>query len=338
MHTIDGISEKQILVTGGTGFVGAYIIQQLIHKGYKVRALRRSSSQLPAYVPATVFEKVEWVEGDVLDLVSLDDAMEGIDTIIHAAAIVSFVSSDKDAMFKVNVEGTANVVNVALEKNIQRLVHISSVAALGRTESDETVTEKKQWNSSSMNTAYAITKYKAEMEVWRGIGEGLAGVILNPSVVLGYGDWNRSSSAIFKSIYNGFPWYTKGINGFVYVNDVAAAAVALMEASLSGERFIVSGENWSYERLFNTIADSFQKKRPYRLVTPFLAAIAIIATRIKKAFTGKGSIISKETAKVARTNTYYENKKILNALPAFKFTPLDDAIKMSAAQYLAMKR
>jgi dihydroflavonol-4-reductase len=273
------------------------------------------------------------VEGDVLDIISLEEAMEGIDAIVHAAAIVSFSPDKKREMHEVNVEGTVNVVNIALEKNIRRLIHISSVAALGRSKSGETVTEEKEWNESKLNTDYAISKHQAEMEVWRGIAEGLEGAILNPTIVLGYGDWNNTSCEIFKTVHNEFPWYTTGVNGFVYVEDVAKAAVSLLESNINEERFIINGSNWNYQELFNTIADNFTKKRPHRKVTPLLANVALVIEKMKSLLTGKGSILSRETARIAQILTYYDNSKILNTLPGFSFTPLEEAIKESCGKY-----
>lgn len=323
-----------VLITGGTGFLGAYIIKHLIAAGHTVRAIRRRQSPLPFFIDPAVLNQVEWVEGDVLDVMSLEDAMVGADTVIHAAGVVSFSPAQRQVMFKVNAEGTANVVNVALEKNVRRIIHISSVAALGRTRSGDTVSEDKEWGDSALNTAYAISKYRAEMEVWRGIAEGLEGVVLNPSIILGYGNWNNSSCAVFKSVYNEFPWYTTGINGFVYVEDTARAAVELMASPVSGERFIINGDNWSYERLFNAVADGLGKKRPHRKVTPLLAFIAVQAARIKSLLTGKESLLSRETARVAQSETFYTNKKLLEALPGFVFTPLPEAIKNTTAQYM----
>ena len=255
-----------VLVTGGTGFLGSYIIKQLVEKGYAVRAIRRSN-KIPSWIPKEIFEKVEWIEGDVLDVVALEDAMEGVDTVIHSAAIVSFVKKDRKSMYQTNVDGTANVVNIALEKNIKRFVHISSVAALGRTAGGGHVNEEKKWEESKVNTHYAKSKYKAEVEVWRGISEGLNAVILNPSTILGYGDWHSSSCAIFKNIHEGFKWYTPGINGFVNVEDVATAAILLMESSITEQRFVVNGDNWSFKKLQDTIADGFDKKHPSKQAT-----------------------------------------------------------------------
>ena len=323
----------KLLITGGTGFLGAHIIQHLVEKGYTVRAIRRRQ-QLPSFIAAPVFDKVEWVPGDVLDTDSLENAMQGIDTVIHSAAMVSFVAAERLRMYQTNVDGTANVVNAALQKNIQRFVHISSVAAIGRSPGGGTVTEEKEWHENSVNTHYAISKYFSEMEVWRGMGEGLSTVVLNPSTIIGYGNWNESSCAIFKSVYNEFPWYTTGINGFVAVEDVAAAAVALMESTIKGERFIVNGENWPFRQLFDTIADGFHKKRPHREATPFLGEIAWRMEKLKAMFTGKKPLLTRESARVAHSKTHFDNSKLLKALPGFSFTPLQTAIGQSCNHYL----
>lgn len=326
---------RSVFITGATGFIGAYITQQLVEKGYRVKALRRSNSKIPFFIPSSVWQKVEWVEGDVLDVIALDEAMNDVDLVIHSAAVISFDTGAKDNMNQVNIEGTANVVNIALEKNIQKLLHVSSVAALGRTQSGDHVTEEKKWQESKINTQYAISKHKAEMEVWRAIGEGLNAVIINPSTVLGYGDWNTSSCRIFKTVYDEFPWYTSGINGFVAVTDVARAAIALLESDITEQRFIVNGDNWTFQQLFNTIADGFHKKRPSKHATPFMGQVAWRMEKLKSFFTGKAPLLTKESARVAQSKTYFENSKILKSLPGFSFTPLEDIIKIACEQYLA---
>ena len=322
-----------ILVTGGTGFLGSYILKHLVEKGYAVRALRRSN-KIPFWIPPQIINKVEWVEGDVLDVVALQDAMQGVDKIIHSAAIVSFVKKDRREMYTINIEGTANVVNIALENNISKLVHVSSVAALGRTAGGGHVTEEKKWEESKVNTNYAKSKYKAELEVWRGIAEGLDAVIINPSTILGYGDWNSSSCAIFKSMYNEFPWYSGGINGFVDVDDVARAAIALMESDISEQRFIINGDTWPFKKLFDTMADCFGKKRPYKKTTPFLLNVGWRVEKLKSAFTGKRPLLTKESARIAQSQTWFENDKILQTLPEFSFTPLEESIKKACEKYL----
>lgn len=329
----------KVLITGGTGFLGSYITKALVEKGYAVRAIRRPSAKLPFYIPWHELEKkaggsLEWVNGDILDVVSLEEAMEGIDTVIHSAALVSFLSKEQERMYRANVEGTTNVVNMALEKNVRRLVHISSVAALGRTAHGGHVNEEKKWEESKVNTHYARSKYQAEMEVWRAAAEGLSTVILNPSTILGYGDWNSSSCAIFKNIYHEFPWYSPGINGFVDVEDVAKAALLLMESDITEERFIVNSENWPFEKLLNTIADSFGKKRPSRKITPFLIKLAWRMEKIKSAFSNHRPLLTKESARVAMSRTHFENQKILQALPGFSFTPLEKTIQKACEKYL----
>ena len=330
--------EEMVLVTGGTGFVGAYIIKELLEKGHHVRAIRRTD-QLPHFIPSSIFNhptngSLEWVKGHLLDITAIEEAMEGVDCIIHSAAKVSFVSKEQKEMFQTNIEGTANMVNVALTKNIRRFLHVSSVAALGRTSNGETINEDKQWESTKINTNYAISKYYAEMEVWRGIGEGLEALIINPSTILGFGDWNNSSSAIFKNVYNGFPWYTNGINGFVDVEDVAKASILLLESTINNERFILNGDNWSFRQLFNAIADGFNKKHPLKEATPFLASVAWRMEKVKSLFTRKPSLLTKESAKIAQTKTYFDNTKILSALPGFSFTSLQDSINNACNKYL----
>lgn len=323
-----------VLVTGGTGFLGAWIIRQLVMDGYKVRAIKRENSELPVFIEPAAMQQVEWVEGDVLDIGSLYDAMDGTEAVIHSAAVVSFHRADRRKMYATNVKGTANVVNLALETGVRRLVHVSSVAALGRTRQGDRVDETKSWTDSRVNTHYAISKHQAEMEMWRAMAEGLNGVIVNPSTILGYGNWNSSSCAIFKNVYDEFPWYTNGVNGFVYVEDVAKAVVSLMASEISLERFIINGENRSFRQMLNSIADGFGKKQPAREATPLMGEIAWRMEKIKSVFTGKKPLLSKESAKVAQSKTLFDNRKLLRLLPDFHYTPLDQAISTSCQRYL----
>ncbi len=325
---------NKVLLTGGTGFLGAYILQELVQKGYSVRAIRRRS-YTPFYIPENIWSQVEWVSGDVLDIVSLHEAMQGVDAVIHAAGKVSFESRDRSELFRINVEGTTNAVNAAIENNIPRFVHISSVAAIGRTAAGDTVSEGKKWQPSEWNTPYGISKYHAEMEVWRGAAEGLNAVCVNPSIILGYGDWSTSSCAIFKSVYNGFPWYTTGITGFVGVEDVARAAVMVMESDISGERFIVNNENWTFQQMLNAIADGFGKKRPHREATRLMGAIAWRLEKVKSLITGKRPLLTKHSAVVGHSKTHFDNSKILQQLPQFSFTPLQQSIEKACHQYIS---
>jgi dihydroflavonol-4-reductase len=289
---------------------------------------------LPFYIPQSIFSKVEWIQGDILDVMSLDEAMSGTDAVIHSAAKVSFDHADRAEMFRTNIDGTANVINTALDKGVSRVLHVSSVAALGRTKNGDTVTEEKKWEESSMNTNYALSKYHGEMEVWRGMGEGLNVTVVNPSTILGYGDWNSSSCALFKNVYKEFPWYSTGVNGFVAVEDVARAVVLLLKTDTGGERFILNGENWTFQQLFNQIATGFNKKQPTREATPFLAEIAWRLEKLKSVFTGKASLLTRESARISQTKTYFNNDKIKSVLPGFDFTPLQVSIENACKSYL----
>jgi dihydroflavonol-4-reductase len=324
----------KVLVTGGTGFLGAYILKNLVEKGFDVRATRRSAA-LPFFIPAAILEKVEWIDAEVLDVVSLEDAMEDVRAVIHAAAIVSFDTRDRNKMYQVNVEGTANVVNCAVERGVKRMIHVSSVAALGRTTKAGVVTEEKKWEENNSNTHYAISKHHAEMHVYRGFAEGLEGVVINPSTILGYGNWHHSSCALFKNAYKGFNWYTKGINGFVGVEDVAEATVQLLESEINQKRFIVNADNWPFQKLFNTIADNFGKPRPAREATRAMGELAWRVESMKAMLTGTKPLLTRETAKVAQSQTSFDNAALLAALPGFSFTPLETVIANSCEKYKA---
>lgn len=298
-----------------------------------MRALRRSP-KLPAFIPASVLEKVEWVEGDVLDILSLQDAMEGMDVVIHSAAIVSFHRKDRARMYQVNVEGTANVVNMAMEAGVKRLVHISSIAALGRTSDGRTVNEEKKWEENKNNTHYGRSKYKAELEVWRAMAEGLNAVILNPSTILGFGDWHSGSCALFRNAYNEFGWYSPGLNGFVDVEDVARATVLMMETDITEERFIVNGDNWPFKRLLHTMADGFGKKRASRETKAWLLGLAWRLEAVKSWFGKHKPLLTKESARVAHSRTVFDSSKLLKALPEFEFKPLEQSIREACGKYV----
>ncbi|HUB60734.1 MAG TPA: NAD-dependent epimerase/dehydratase family protein [Puia sp.] len=324
---------ERILVTGGTGFLGAYIIRELVQSGYAVRAIHRQGA-IPFFLPSHIREEVEWLRCDVRDPIGLEDAMTGMDAVIHAAAKISFSMKERRELWSTNIEGTANVVNAALERNIQRFLYVSSVAAIGRTGANEEITEEKSWEKSPYNTNYAISKFHGEMEVWRGIGEGLPAIIVNPSTILGYGDWNSTSCAIFRSVYNEFPWYTEGINGFVDVLDTARAIVRLLQTDIRGERYILNGDNWSWRHLFETMAREFGKKPPTREATPFLSGIAWRAEKVKSLLTGQKTLLTRESARVAASKTFFSNNKILRLLPDFRFTPLEETIRTACRNYL----
>jgi len=267
------------------------------------------------------------VQCDILDVISLNEIMEGITHVYHSAALVSYDPKDSQKLLKINIEGTANVVNACINAGVMKLVHVSSVAALGRIREDEMVSEKMNWTEETSNSIYGKSKYFGEMEVWRGIGEGLKAVIVNPSLILGGNNWETGSSAIFKNAYNEFKWYTDGISGFVDVRDVARAMILLMNSEITAERFVLNGENLPYREIFTLIAKCFGKRAPYKKVSPFLAEMIWRAEEIKTRFTGKKHLLTKETARTAQAKVYFDNQKILKALPGFQFTKIKDTIE-----------
>ena len=226
------------------------------------------------------------------------------------------------------------MVNIALEKGIKKLIHISSVAALGRSMLGGEVDEEKKWEESKANTHYAKSKMKAELQIWRGISEGLNAVILNPSTILGYGDWHTGSCSIFRNIHNGFNWYTPGVNGFVDVEDVARVAVLMLENDISEQRFIVNGDNWSFKKLQDTIAGGFGKPGPKKAASPFILSLGWRLERFRSAFSRKKPLLTPESVRVAISKTYFDNNKILSSLPGFSFTPLEHTITKACKHYM----
>lgn len=321
-----------ILVTGGTGFLGSYVLKELIEKGKKVRAIRRKSSS--SFPFKNLSEKIEWVEGDVLDVVSLNVAMNGIEQIYHCAGVVAFSPKEKNNIMKVNVEGTANVVNLALENKIKKLVHASSMAALGRTEHQQLIDENTLWEESKLNSNYAISKHLGEMEVWRGINEGLNAVIVNPSVILGTGDWTNGALRFFPRVKKGMPFYSTHTTGFVDVRDVAKTMIALMESNISGERFIISSENWTYRDLFNEMAENFGVKKPLVKISPLLSSLAWRLEAVRKMITGGTPLVTRETARTVNNSFLYSNSKIKSALN-YEFIPLKQTIKETCEKFIA---
>ena len=309
-----------IAVTGSAGLLGSEIVRQLINSGHQVRALYNSN------LPVFDSPLVELFECDILDVVQIEKAFEGITQIYHCAALVSFKSDDVNALYKINVEGTGNVVNAAISNNVNKLLYVSSVATLGRP-GGAVVTETSPWNEKAKTSNYARSKYLAEMEVWRGSAEGLNVAIINPSVILGAGDWSRGSTAIFRSVFNEFPWYTDGETGFVDVRDVARAAILLMRSEVTQERFIINGANLPFKKLFSMVAESFNKKEPHRKVSPFMASVVWRFEKLRKIFTGHEPLITKETARSSMAKVSYDNSKFLKVFPEFIYTPLDETVK-----------
>lgn len=319
-----------IFVTGGTGLLGSYLLRDLVARGEKVRALYRT------VIPAAAWAgSVEWVQGDILDPVLLAESMRGVQQVYHCAAVVSFNPRKRREMMKVNVEGTTNIVNAALENGKPRLLYVSSVSALGRKYNGEPVSETSKWEEEKHHSHYGRSKYFAEMEVWRAASEGLDTVIINPSLILGAGNWNEGSSAIFKKAWEEFPWYTEGGGGIVDVKDVVYAMTALMDTDITGERFIINAENWPFRKLFTQMAEALGKRPPHKKAPP---AIIALLWRLEKArcfFSGSEPVITKETADTAQRTVIYDNTKLLKILPDFRYTPVQQTIEAYCREYAA---
>lgn len=325
-----------ILITGATGLVGSFLTLELLKKGRKVRALKRPSSDLTMIRKVfqrysgggdDLLRRVEWVDGDILDIFSVEDAMEGVTEVYHCAALVSFLPGDRKKLMRVNVEGTANMVNAALAKQVRKLCHVSSIAALGRPERhSDLIDEKLVWKASRNNSNYAVSKYGAEREVWRGTAEGLDAVIVNPSVILGVAGPSMGSSRLFNVVWEGLKFYPPGQNGFVDVRDVAAAMVLLMESDIRNERFILSAENVTYKRLFDLIAEGFGKKGPRIAVSPALSGLSWRVEKVLSKVKGRKPLVTRETARTAVQQYAYTSERIGQAL-GFGFIPIEDTIR-----------
>jgi len=331
-----------ILVTGGTGLVGSHLLKQLIQGEESIRAIYRDEKSLNKIKHffilfniswSDVLKKVEWVQSDLLNPAVLEDAFIGIDHVYHCAAMVSFNKRDKKQMLKVNIEGTSNVVNLSLDYNVKKLCHVSSTAAIGDTTNGDLRTEKNDWQNDGTFSKYSISKYFAEMEVWRGSEEGLDVVIVNPSIIIGAGDWNSSSSNLFLKVWNGLRFYTLGVNGFVYINDVVKAMTELMNSDIKNERYLVIAENLTFQTLFNYISEYLNKPYPSVLVRKWMTSVLCKVEAIKSFLFKSNPLVTKESADSAMRITKYSNQKIKKDLQ-FEFTPIKIAVKETADLFL----
>jgi len=331
-----------ILVTGATGLVGAHLLFNLCNTEDKIRATRRERSDLNlvkkifSYYTDEVeelFAKIEWVEADLLNITEVENAFTGIKKVYHCAAWVNFNPKYKHQMIANNVNTTSNIVNLCLAHKVKKLCHVSSVAAIGRTENEPFVNENSPWVDGPENSNYAISKYNSELEVWRGIEEDLNAVIVNPSIILGPGAWKKGSSVLFHTIAKGMPFYTKGTNGFVDVRDVTKVMVELMESTIHSERFILCSESIPFKQTFDYIADAMGKKRASIKVGDSLNALGWRAAKVISIITGKAPSLTKETAKAGNGISIYENDKIKKALD-FEFIPVAQSCKDFSKLYL----
>lgn len=321
-----------ILVTGASGFLGSHLVKLLSAQGHTIRALYNSN---PPDEKLTTLPNVSWERYDLLDIYDVETAMQNVQEVYHCAAIVSFHPKDKEKMQHFNIESTVNIVNQAIEQGIRKIAYISSIASLGRSEGNKEITEEEQWEESEYNSVYSYSKHNAELEVWRANAEGIDTVIVNPGIILGEGTkWDDGSTRLMKVVAKEFPFYTQGINGWVDVQDVANITYQLMQSDISGERFILCEGNHSYKEIFTLMAEALDKKPPRIKASQWMTELVWRWEMLKHSITGKPITITKETARTAQKQNFYNNSKLFNYLPHFRYTPIKDTIQRMANAYL----
>lgn len=325
-----------ILITGGSGFLGRHIVTELLEANYELRLLVRN----PEERRFPWQDLVEIYEGDVLDILSLEKAMEGVTHVIHAAAQVSFSRGEHEALLQTNIEGTANVVDACLHHPVERLIYISSVSAIGKPSKhqENLITEELTWNPALSNSQYGYSKYHAELEVYRGIAEGISATMLNPAFILGQShDWRNGTAKIFSIIDKGLHFYNQGIGGYVGVKDVARATRLLLESEevADGERFLMSAENLSYQEMFSMIAQALGRSAPRWGVPNWMALLIGRISEFWARIINKEPIVSLETMRSGTKKHYYDGSKIEKL--GFSYTPIKTVIKEAAEVYKQAK-
>lgn len=311
-----------ILVTGATGFLGSALVSQLAAQGRPIRAIKRPTSRIPAQLK---HQDIQWFDADLLDYFSLKEAFQGIGQVYHCAAMISFNPADKQCMWDINVQGTAHVVNLCLAHQIEKLVHVSSVASLGGGKLGQYINEESHWESAQKQTTYAISKHESEMEVFRAIAEGLNAVVVNPSIILGKQAGKKGSGAFFEMIKRGLSYYPSGSCGLVDLDDVVRSMIALMEGDFSAERYILSAENWPFKDFFSEIATQLQLSPPHKELKPWMILVARLASFIKHLLKKTPITLSADVARNMVRKSNYVNAKIKTAIK-IEFKPIKQSI------------
>ncbi|WP_034041872.1 NAD-dependent epimerase/dehydratase family protein [Wocania ichthyoenteri] len=331
-----------ILVTGGTGLVGAHLLYKLISNNETVRAIYRTESKLDNVKQVfscytenyeLLFKSIEWIQADILDIPLLSDVFNDVTYVYHCAAFVSFEPNKYHLLRRTNIEGTANVVNLCISNNIKKLCYVSSIATVGNSINNAPITENTKWNPEDDNSVYAITKYGAEMEVWRATQEGVNVVIVNPGVILGAGIWLYGSGNLFKKAHKGIKYYTSGTIGLVDVKDVVSIMIALLKSDIKNERFILVAENWTYQQFLQTMAKAVNAKLPKKKAKLWLLQWAWRLDWLIHKLTGKRRQLTKQLVVSLNTETNYSHAKIKGVLD-FEFTPVKKSITTIGSLYL----
>lgn len=330
------------LITGATGLVGAHVALALLQQNKSVVAIKRQGSdilktkKLFSYYTSDadiLFNKIKWIDADVCDIYSLLEALEGIETVYHCAGFVSFNSKDNKQMHRINAEGTANLVNACLEKNIKALCHVSSIATLQNPDITKNIDESVYWKSSPSASDYAISKYNGEREVWRGTEEGLNAVIVNPGIILGPGFWHQSSGKLIETCYHGNPFYTNGSSATIDAKDVADCMIQLTEKKEFSKRFVLIENNYSFKEILLKVHKALGKKEPSIEAGKVLLTIGKWIDKIKAFITSKEQLITKETINACLDNNSYNNKRVKETL-SYQFIPLQNTVQFACDAYL----
>ena len=331
-----------ILVTGGTGFVGAHLLFKLLNEKQTVRAIYRNEKKFNtvkrifSYYSQdveTFFNAINWVKADLNDIPALTEAFKNVTHVYHCAAFVSFEPDKFDLLQKTNIEGTANIVNLCIANNISKLCYTSSIAAIGEPKPGEIITENTEWNAEADNSVYVITKYGAELEVWRGTQEGVDAVIINPGVIIGPGIWKYGSGSIIKTISKGLKYYTKGSVGYIAVNDVVNAMILLMESEVRNERFIMVSQNWTYKKFLTICAEALAVKPPRKEAKNWILQIGWRLDWLKHKITYKRRVLTKQLADSLKSQSQFNGDKI-KMFVDFEYSDLEAEIKETCNLYL----
>ena len=329
-----------ILITGGTGLVGSHLLFRLVSSGKKLRAIYRSKSSFGgvkkvfSYYSSEaeanrLFDQIEWKKADVTDIPALEKALSEVEFVYHCAAVVSFDSSKDSLLRKVNIEGTANVVNLCVAHKIKKLCHVSSIATFDQKSGEKVISEASLWNKEKDHSMYAITKYGAEMEVWRGSQEGLDVVIINPGIIIGPGFWDSGSGKIFSQINSGLKYYFPKVTGFVGVADVVEILILLMDSAVKNEKFIAVSENLSFREVFKITAEALNKPTPSKMLKPWMISAGWLLERFGSLFSGKERLLSRKSSETLFEETYYSSGKLQQRF-GFEFQPVEEVIGETA--------
>lgn len=322
-----------ILVTGATGLVGGHLIWHLLQKNERIAAIKRTTSNLEPLKtifrfynanPEELLSRIDWRIADVLNAESLTAAMHDVKIMYHCAAVVS-LGSGSDVLTDTNVRGTRNVVQACLSAKIKKLCFVSSIAACGKYKDGKPADENAEWTDDVSRSAYSRSKYFSEQEVWKGIRSGLNAVIVNPGVILGVSGQNAGSSQLFYQMQKGLMFYTMGGTGYVDVQDVVRAMITLTESEISGERFVLVGENASNRDILWHMADGFGRKRPFINVPKSVLMFAGSIMELLGKIFGFQPLIDRGTARSATHREFYNSSKIEKAID-FKFTSMAETI------------